>query len=166
MVEIIKATATDLHQVRSIAFKTWPIAYKVILSPEQMKYMLDLFYSMDALRDQIEHLHHKFIIAFVNDEAIGFGSWSPKITGSSTYRLHKLYVEPASQGKSFGKLLLGHILIEITEAGGTDIELNVNRLNKAMYFYKREGFSIIREEDIDIGNGFFMNDFVMYKPIK
>jgi ribosomal protein S18 acetylase RimI-like enzyme len=37
----------------------------------------------------------------------------------------------------------------------------VNRENKAIGFYNKLGFTIIAEEDIPIGNGFFMNDYVM-----
>jgi ribosomal protein S18 acetylase RimI-like enzyme len=39
--------------------------------------------------------------------------------------------------------------------------VNVNRHNKALHFYEKYGFKIIREEDIDIGEGYFMNDYVM-----
>ena len=28
------------------------------------------------------------------------------------------------------------------------------------------GFAVIREEDIDIGNGYFMNDYVMEKKFE
>jgi ribosomal protein S18 acetylase RimI-like enzyme len=37
----------------------------------------------------------------------------------------------------------------------------VNRHNRALHFYEKQGFKIIREEDIDIGSGYFMNDYVM-----
>ena len=43
--------------------------------------------------------------------------------------------------------------------------LNVNRHNKAISFYKKYGFDIIAEEDIDIGNGYYMNDYVMEKKL-
>jgi ribosomal protein S18 acetylase RimI-like enzyme len=50
---------------------------------------------------------------------------------------------------------------EISLKGLTYLELNVNRQNTAIGFYKKLGFKIIAEEDIPIGNGFFMNDYVM-----
>jgi len=37
----------------------------------------------------------------------------------------------------------------------------VNRQNNAKNFYEKLGFVVIKEEDIDIGNGYFMNDYVM-----
>ncbi|RZM14506.1 MAG: GNAT family N-acetyltransferase, partial [Pedobacter sp.] len=36
---------------------------------------------------------------------------------------------------------------------------------QARGFYEKLGFQVIREEDIDIGNGFYMNDFVMEKKL-
>ncbi len=49
--------------------------------------------------------------------------------------------------------------------GGTALQLNVNRSNKARFFYEKLGFNVVREEDIDIGNNYFMNDFVMEKKV-
>jgi hypothetical protein len=42
---------------------------------------------------------------------------------------------------------------------------NVNRYNNALAFYQKLGYEILKEEDIDIGEGFFMNDFVMLKDV-
>lgn len=47
----------------------------------------------------------------------------------------------------------------------TVLELNVNRQNKARIFYEKFGFVIVEEKDIPIGNGYFMNDYVMQKVI-
>ncbi len=93
---------------------------------------------------------------------MGFASYSPKQSGVfDCYRLHKLYVLPNQQGKGTGKLLIDFIIDEIKQAGATILELNVNRHNKALHFYNKIGFTIAREQDIDIGNGYFMNDYVM-----
>jgi hypothetical protein len=41
----------------------------------------------------------------------------------------------------------------------------VNRYNKAKGFYEKLGFKVIGKEDIDIGNGYLMNDYVMQLEI-
>jgi len=48
----------------------------------------------------------------------------------------------------------------------TSLTLNVNRHNKARFFYEKYGFVIIGEEDIDIGEGYFMNDYIMELSFK
>ena len=57
--------------------------------------------------------------------------------------------------------MLDYIIEEIKKSGAKALQLNVNRYNSAVHFYEKQGFKIIREEDIDIGEGFFMNDYVM-----
>ena len=41
------------------------------------------------------------------------------------------------------------------------IFLNVNKYNKARFFYEKLGFTIVKDEVIEIGNGYVMDDFVM-----
>jgi ribosomal protein S18 acetylase RimI-like enzyme len=70
-------------------------------------------------------------------------------------------VHPDQQGKKLGKKMLDYIIEHIKNAGAKALQLNVNRHNKALYFYEKQGFKMIRSEDIDIGSGYFMNDYVM-----
>ncbi|WP_298391912.1 GNAT family N-acetyltransferase, partial [Hydrotalea sp.] len=65
-----------------------------------------------------------------------------------------------------GKLLLQTVIDQAKGAGATSLILNVNRSNKAIAFYSKMGFQIVKEEDNDIGNGYFMNDFVMQLQFK
>jgi len=162
MISIKKAGVEDIFIIQSLAEITWPVAYGNILPQQQLRYMLDLFYSKPALEEQMLQKGHRFVIAFDNDEPAGFAAYSPKYTNdTSTWRLHKLYVDPNQQGKGTGKQLLDHIAAAIKPQGAAILELNVNRQNKAIDFYTRYGFKITSEEDIAIGNGYFMNDYVM-----
>ena len=40
-------------------------------------------------------------------------------------------------------------------------ELNVNRNNKALQFYEYMGMRKLRKGDFPIGNGYYMNDYIM-----
>lgn len=161
MISIKGATQADLPTIHELAQKIWPVAYSGILSPEQLEYMLDLIYSLTSLHHQLVDLKHNFLIVLDKNNPVGFASFSQKEANSTTYRLHKIYVLPQQQGSGTGKLLLAHVINSIKSSGGTSLELNVNRRNKARHFYEKSGFKIIGEEDIDIGKGYFMNDFVM-----
>ena len=46
------------------------------------------------------------------------------------------------------------------ELGLNRIELNVNRNNPSVAVYESLGFAVAREEKNDIGNGFYMDDYV------
>ena len=45
--------------------------------------------------------------------------------------------------------------------GPCRMELNVNRDNPALGFYKHMGMRKVREGNFPIGNGYYMNDYIM-----
>jgi len=150
----------DINSIGFLAQQIWPETYGHILSAEQLKYMLNLIYSPASLRKQMLEDKHQFLIVEQDGEAIGFASWSA--TGEpGVYKLQKLYVLTGRQGKGLGRALLQYIFEAIRPLGATTLLLNVNRHNKARQFYERMGFVVVKEEDIPIGNGYFMNDYVM-----
>lgn len=167
MISIDKVGPEAIPQVQELAQLTWPVTYGPILPQEQLTYMLGLIYSTEALKAQMEK-GHRFIIAKENNIPVGFAAYSVKdpSVSPSLFRLHKLYVDPGQQGKGIGRLLLQYIKDDIINSGATELELNVNRYNNARIFYERMGFTVMGEEDIDIGNGYFMNDYVMRVPLR
>ena len=166
MKSIKDAGFNDLHIIHTLAHKIWPDAYHDILSAEQLKYMLGKIYSVTSLQNQVIELKHNFILVLDKNIPVGFASFSPKEKDSSVFRLHKIYVLPQQQGTGTGKLLLEHIINSVRLLGATSLELNVNRHNKARFFYEKQGFAITGGEDIDIGEGYFMNDYVMELAFK
>jgi len=77
-----------------------------------------------------------------------------------------LYVLPSMHKSGAGKLLLNEVISRTRESGAKKLWLNVNRHNKAIGFYEHMGFAIIKEDDINIGKNYYMNDFVMEKDLK
>ena len=155
---IRKATVNDISIIHELAHKTWPLTYGEILSSDQMKYMLELIYSESSLQKQFDEQHH-FLIVEEDKNAIAFADYS--VLKDAIYKLNKIYVLPDQQGKSIGKSLINHVIDLVKQKGATSLLLNVNRNNKAKQFYEHLGFKVISEEDIDIGEGYFMNDFIM-----
>jgi GNAT superfamily N-acetyltransferase len=161
--KIRMADEDDINMIGWLAQQIWPVTYKDILSGAQLQYMLRLIYSPDALKQQME-LHHQFLIAELEEQPVGFASYS-SISDDGVFKLHKLYVLPELHGKGLGKAFLDFITEDIISLGATTLRLNMNRNNKAKKFYEKNGFSIIAEEDIDIGNNYCMNDYVMEKRL-
>jgi ribosomal protein S18 acetylase RimI-like enzyme len=161
----IEIDSIRFSDIRKIAEKTWPVAYGHILSNEQLRYMLDRFYSLASMQEQAEINQHRFLLALHANEAIGFASFSAIPNVHHRFRLHKLYILPEHQGIGLGKRILDQIVELIKASHAVSLELNVNRYNNAKHFYEKMGFQIVREEDIDIGQGYFMNDYVMEKII-
>jgi ribosomal protein S18 acetylase RimI-like enzyme len=160
MIEIKPAEINDLPVVQKLAYEIWPSAYLEILGRKQLDYMLEKIYSLSSLQHQFSVLKHQFVLVFDNLVPVGFASFSAH-KNSSVFHLNKIYVLPGLHGKNIGKQILHYVISEIKKSGATALQLNVNRHNRALHFYEKQGFKIIREEDIDIGSGYFMNDYVM-----
>jgi ribosomal protein S18 acetylase RimI-like enzyme len=94
---------------------------------------------------------------------VGFASFSE--IEHTVYKLQKIYILHNQQGRGTGKFTIDQILSDIRPKGATALRLNVNRYNKAKTFYERLGFTVIKEEKIDIGNGYVMDDYVMEKQL-
>jgi GNAT superfamily N-acetyltransferase len=162
MDELLSIRPADLDDINTIGFlaqQIWPDTYGDILAPEQLQYMMTLFYSPAALRRQMVEDRHRFLLVEQGDEAIGFASWGAEEAG--VFKLHKIYVLPGQQGKGLGRSLLQFIFDDIRPHGAEYLRLNVNRYNKARQFYERMGFAVVGEVDVPIGEGYFMNDYVM-----
>lgn len=157
----------ELCVIQNLANKIWPDAYKTILSNEQLIYMLDKFYSIPALRSQLLDRNHIFLLAKINGKDVGFASYelacSSKHEEIRKAKLHKLYVLPDLQTKGIGKFLLQEVEKRVINSNCNYLFLNVNRNNKAQEFYKKYNFKIVKSEDISIGNGFLMEDYIMEK---
>lgn len=166
MISITQATESDIHVIKSMADVVFRNTYSSILTAEQVEYMMEWMYSKQSLEKQFSDLH-SFFIAWCNGIPVGYMSIQKEsITEDNItiYHLHKLYVMPEWQGRGVGELLFKQAHEYASENKNTAkarIELNVNRYNKAVGFYIRMGMKIAREGDFPIGEGFYMNDYIM-----
>ena len=168
---IRRAGQDDLQTIHEMAEVVFRETYKNILSADQMDYMMDWMYSIPNLEKQVA-LGHTYYIAWLGNEPQGYVSVrkdSVDADGTEVWHLEKIYVMPSAQGTG-----LGHRLLETAKQHVRDskwsanarIELNVNRNNPAVGFYRNQGLSILRQGDFPIGNGFYMNDYIMGTDIR
>jgi ribosomal protein S18 acetylase RimI-like enzyme len=165
MITILDATLGDIKQIQNIVHITWPITYGEILSKEQLDYMLDLFYSDEALTEQYNKREQLFYMIYEGETNIGFIGIEHNYNGEALTKIHKIYLLPETQGKGIGKKVIDEIGKLASENDSTALLLNVNRFNSALGFYKKIGFEVIDEVNIDIGKGYLMEDYVMKKKI-
>lgn len=99
------------------------------------------------------------------DEGRGYASARPvgaADDGTPRYHLEKLYVMPEARKTGLGRELFDTICGWVTSREPRALlELNVNRSNPALGFYERLGMARARSGDFPIGNGFYMNDYIM-----
>lgn len=160
MYNIRYATTEDISLIRELTFKVWPQTYAAIISKEQIDYMLEMMYSEASLQKQMDE-GCRFIIASEKEDPVGFASYQEIEDG--VFKLHKIYVLLSQQGKGTGKFIIDHIVYKIKSQNAKALQLQVNRYNKAKGFYEKLGFTVLKEINLDIGGGYFMNDYVMEK---
>lgn len=163
MLAVTKATAADIPLIRRLTFDIWPKTYSDIISREQIDYMLELMYNPAVLQKQMEEEGCTFILVHDDAEPVAFASYNE--TEPGLWKLNKIYILASQQGKGTGKFIISYIVDEIKTKGARAMQLQVNRQNKAKSFYEKLGFKIIQTADFDIGNGYFMNDYVMEQTL-
>ncbi len=163
-INTFSASPMDIASIQSIVREVWPVAYKEMITKEQIDYMLKMMYSDESLLRQMTLEECEFILALDDTGAVvGFASYGE--IKAHVFKLHKLYVYSNQQGKGTGKMLLDEVCVKSIEQGGTSIELQVNKKNTARKFYENNGFSLKHEAIFEIGNGFVMDDFVLERRL-
>ncbi|MBL7918634.1 MAG: GNAT family N-acetyltransferase [Bacteroidia bacterium] len=156
-INLVRANLGDIEVIEQLARKIWHEYYPSIISIEQIEYMLHKMYSKESLTEQLNDKKDTYYLIMVNNQPNGFISISNK--GDNKYFLNKFYILQDVAAKGKGTRAFKQLLSIIQPE---EIKLTVNRQNfKSINFYFKNGFIIDSVADFDIGNGYFMNDFVM-----
>jgi len=156
-VQLIAADVKDIPEIGALAFKIWQNHYPNIIGQAQVDFMLGKLYNENALAAQMQS-GQQFYLIRQEDENVGFLAISETKPGN--YFLHKFYIETRKHRGGIGTKAFDALLKLIPNA--REIKLQVNRQNhKPINFYFKQGFTITEVADFDIGDGFFMNDFIM-----
>ena len=155
MITTRKATTADISLINELATEAFPYTYREILTPEQIDYMMDWMYSPESLRRQMEEEGHHYYLIYKDGQAAGYVSIQQE--GDDLFHLQKIYVLPAFWKDGLGRRLFEVAVNAIRDLHPTPcrMELNVNRHNEHM------GMQKVHEGDFPIGNGFYMNDYIM-----
>ncbi|MEY8761782.1 GNAT family N-acetyltransferase [Chryseobacterium tongliaoense] len=160
--KLIIATEKDIPMIQELARRSWEKAYAEILSGEQMEYMLSTMYSAEEISDHLQNpnYHYYLIVDEVTGSFDGFIGYEHAYENQTT-KLHRIYLVPESKGKGLGKKALVFLAEKVAENGDGRIILNVNKYNDARKFYESQGYKVYDEGVFDIGNNFFMDDYLM-----
>lgn len=155
------AFVNDIPKIVEVAATTWKQTYAPIISQEQIDFMYERMYTPEAILQQMQE-GHTFLICTDDEQTLGFVSYY--IREDNILPIPKLYVKPETHGKGIGRMLLEEVEKIALKNNIDFLELNVNRKNTAMYFYKKQGFELHEKVDIAYGK-FWLNDYVLRKKI-
>lgn len=154
------ATTDDCLLINRLASQIFPETYREILSQDQLEYMFEWMYSPENLHKQMKE-GHVYFIAYAESEVCGYLSVQQE--NENLFHLQKIYVLSSFQGTHAGSFLFHEAVkyIKKVHPSPCKMELNVNRNNRAIQFYEHMGMKKMREGDFPIGNGYYMNDYIM-----
>jgi len=134
-----------------------------IISEEQADYMVEKFQSVPALTDQLRNRGYEYYFIVDGDRTVGFIGLKPD--GEKLF-LSKLYLLKDARGQGYSSKAFEYLEGLCNDRGLDAIWLTVNKHNKqAIDVYKVKGFETVREQTVDIGEGYAMDDFVMEKSL-
>ncbi|MDL2208868.1 GNAT family N-acetyltransferase [Parabacteroides sp. OttesenSCG-928-O15] len=155
------AEVKDNLLINRLASQVWGATYGSILTPEQLQFMFDAMYAPESITKQMTELGHRYFIVYADNEPCAYFSLEQK--DPDTYIFQKIYALPQTQGTGVGRYMIEQGIAYLKGFLPTPFKvmLYVNRENPAVGFYKHLGFHIADTRDHHIGNGYYMNDYIM-----
>lgn len=157
-------TSLQIQTVADLAGPIWREAFTSIIGPAQVEYMLTDWQSPAALQRQITE-DSRYFIVMRQHEAIGYCAWIPEDHGQA--KLSKFYLLSQHHGKGYAHDMLHFIEEQARQHGSHTLWLQTNRANhRAIRFYQKCGFIIVRDQRQEIGGGFHIDDHIMEKHLQ
>jgi ribosomal protein S18 acetylase RimI-like enzyme len=146
MIEIKKATLSDLVTIQNISKQSFTETFAAINTPENMEKYLQESFNTTQLTTEINNPESPFYIAFWNTEPVGYlklnlGNAQTEVVEGTTLEIQRIYVLQAFHGKKIGQLLLDEAIKIAHQIPVNYIWLGVWEENhRALQFYTKNGF--------------------------
>lgn len=157
---IVAKEKNDLETIVLLADTIWREHYRDILSQGQIDYMLTNFQSYAAIKKTIDGGETYYIIEY---GGLPVGYCGIVYNGKKLY-LDKLYILKESRGMKIGGATAAFIFDTAKKHGCDAVYLTVNKYNTdSIRAYRSIGFVTESAVNTDIGGGYIMDDYQMYK---
>lgn len=154
----------QIETTAQLAHKIWNQHYVPIIGQAQVDYMLDKFQNTKAISNQINNGYDYYIISHQN-KPCGYLALVPN-TKEKKLMISKIYVDSDFRGLGLGSKLIDFTIETAKQGAFESIWLTVNKNNsKTIEWYKSKEFAIKEKLEMDIGNGFIMDDYLMEMPL-
>lgn len=152
-------TQQEIQQLFDVVQVIWQEVFTPIIGSEQVAYMLENYQSIENIQAEIDSGANYFLL-FFDGETVGYTAYEES---DSQIYISKLYLTSKLRGKG----LTSAIFNWYEQIGRSKtLHLNVNQNNKlAIQVYEHRGFIRVGARNVDIGQGYFMTDFIYEKKI-
>lgn len=158
-IKIIPATSDgDLQEIATLANEIWHQHFTSIIGTAQVEYMVEKFQSYPALKEQVQNGYEYFMIYSGHSLA----GYTGVHEADHALFLSKLYVHKNFRGMHLSSSAFSFLVDLCKQRNLQKIWLTCNKHNShTLEIYNHWGFVTVREEKADIGNGFYMDDFIL-----
>jgi ribosomal protein S18 acetylase RimI-like enzyme len=161
---IVVADAGQIQTVANLARDIWTEHYTPIIGRAQVDYMLERFQSVAAITSQLAHGCHYVLIHHAG-VAGGYLAFIPE-PETRSLMISKIYVRSATRSLGLGCRLMAYAEEQARQRQLATLWLTVNKHNTAsIAWYRKRGFTEVRELVQEIGGGFVMDDYRMEKRV-
>ena len=155
MLEFKIVQKDNIGELAALAFEIWHEYWPLLLTEEQINYMVENFQSQKAIERQIENENYTYFFIINDNQIAGYAGISDKCT---YLFLSKLYIKKEWRHKGLGRKVIDYL----KRMKFPRIRLTVNKYNKnTINAYLKYGFKITDSVITDIGQGFVMDDYIM-----
>lgn len=175
MIEFTQASSPrDFEKISTLAKDIWKEHYSSILKDEQIEYMIKHFQSFQAIQSQALEGYAYYLI-YENKNLAGYfsimyknDSVCNKNKSIEELFLSKLYLHQNHRQKGIAKQVISHLKDMAKNSQNIKkIWLTVNKNNiNSIKAYEKMGFTTYREDVVDIGEGYVMDDYYMSLELK
>lgn len=152
---------SDAPAISTLADEIWRHHYANIISPEQIEYMLAQRYQPELIQEQVFNPDIWWRKLVVDEKMVGFSCYM-RTSNPDELKIDKLYIHCDHHRKGYGGLLVADAIKLLRENSLRRLILTVNKHNQtAILAYRHYGFEIVADSVVDIGGGYFMNDYLM-----
>lgn len=147
-------TEENYQNIYAFMAPLWKDTYQTIIPETQIEFLLQKYFSAEGIRHYRDVGYEYYVIESEQGEWAGTLVYQRRQEG---IYIDKLYILPAFRGKGYPAFVFNELQNE-----GEALFLNVNQKNvRAVRCYLKNGFSIAKEERIDLGGGMVNVDYVM-----
>ena len=166
-----KCTVNDFDTLRNISYLTFHDTFSESNTSSNLNAYMDKAFQIDKLKTELSNPHSTFYFLYTENEIAGYlklNEWEAQtdINDLKSIEVERIYLLKDFQGKGLGKALMDNA-VEVAKGFNKDyIWLGVWEKNeKAIAFYKRNGFYIIDQHSFFMGDE-EQTDYLMRKDLK
>ncbi|KUO61412.1 MAG: GNAT family acetyltransferase [Gracilibacter sp. BRH_c7a] len=160
----------DLIFLCEFSCKTFKDSFKHMNTPANMKVYLKQAYSIPKLHDELSNRNSDFYFLCIDEEISGYlkvneDKAQTDIHDPQSLEIERIYLTKEFQGKGLGRILINKAIDIAKARNKIYVWLGVWEKNeKAIRFYKKNGFYIIGKHPFIVGNE-EQTDFIMRKDL-